>query len=146
MADLSLPILDRTASGEEALAAMKEHGRSGVIVQKGKRFWLYGAGHVVLALADNSTATLAEIEPTIELHRHQQRKASGYSTASLRTARFPGDQEGSPKILLSVESDLMDILQASPQDCYCKVDGKPVPGGKTGSDCPDGHRGSVRCV
>jgi CBS domain-containing protein len=68
MADLSLPILDRTASGEEALAAMKEHGRSGVIVQRGKRFWLYGAGHGVLALADNSAATLEDIKPTIELY------------------------------------------------------------------------------
>ncbi len=144
MADLSLPIVDRTASGEEALAAMKEHGRSGVIVQKGERFWLYGAGHVVLALADNSTATLAEIKPTTELYPYQ--RGSGYSMDLLRTARFPGDQEGSSKILLSLESDLLDVLQASPQDCYCKVDGKPVPGGKTGSDCPDGHRGSVRCV
>ena len=144
MADLSLPIVDRTASGEEALAAMKEHGRSGVIVQKGERFWLYGAGHVVLALADNSTATLAEIKPTTELYPYQ--RGSGYSMDSLRAARFPGDQEGSPKILLSLEGDLLDVLQASPQDCYCKVDGKPVTGGKTGSDCPDGHRGSVRCV
>ena len=145
MADLSLPILDRTASGEEALAAMKEHGRSGVIVQRGERFWLYGAGHVVLALADNSAATLAEIEPTTELYPWQ-RRASGYSMDLLRAARFPGDQEGSSKILLSLEGDLLGVLQASPQDCYCKVDGKPVPGGKTGSDCPDGHRGSVRCV
>jgi hypothetical protein len=38
MADLSLPILQRAASGEEALAAMKEHGLSGVIVQRGERF------------------------------------------------------------------------------------------------------------
>jgi hypothetical protein len=146
MADLSLPILDRTASGDEALTAMKQHGRSGVIVQSGERFWLYGAGHLVLALADNSTATLAEIEPTTELYPYRQNRASGYSIASLRAARFPGDQEGAPKILLSLEGDLLDVLQASPQDCYCKVDGKPVPGGKTGSDCPDGHRGSVRCI
>jgi hypothetical protein len=146
MADLSLPILDRTASGEEALAAMKEHGRSGVIVQRGERFWLYGAGHVVLALADNSGATLADIKPTTELYPYRQNRASGSSTASLRAARFLGDQDGSPKILLSLEGDLLDVLQASPQDCYCKVDGKPVPGGKTGSDCPYGHRGSVRCV
>ena len=90
MVDLSLPILDRTASGEEALAAMKEHGRSGVIVKERGRFWLYGAGHVVVALADDSTVTLAEIEPTIELHPYQQEKERGYSIASVRGARFPG--------------------------------------------------------
>jgi hypothetical protein len=146
MADLSLPILDRTASGEEALAAMKEHGRSGVIVQRGERFWLYGAGHVVLALADNSGATLADIKPTTELYPYRQNRASGSPTALLGAARFLGDQDGSPKIVFSLEDDLLDVLQASPQDCYCKVDGKPVPGGKTGSDCPYGHRGSVRCV
>lgn len=146
MVDLSLPMLDRTASCEEALAAMKEHGRSGVIVQDRGRFLLYGAGHVVVALADNSTVTLAEIKPTTELRRYRQRKVRGYSIASVRGARFLGDMEGSPKILFSVEGDLLDALQASPQDCYCRVDGKPVPGGKTGSDCPEGHRGSVRCV
>jgi hypothetical protein len=100
----------------------------------------------VLALADNSRATLAEIEPTTELYPYRQNRATGSSQASLGAARFPGDQEGAPKILLSLEGDLLDALQASPQDCYCKVDGKPVPGGKTGSDCPYGHRGSVRCV
>jgi hypothetical protein len=146
MADLSLPVLDRTASGEEALAAMREHGRSGVIVQRGERFWLYGAGHVVLALADNSGARLAEIKPTTELYPYRQNRASRSSTASLSTARFLGDQEGSPKILLSLDSGLLNVLQASPQDCYCRVDGKPVPGGKAGSDCPDGHHGSVRCI
>jgi len=144
MADLLLPILDRTTSAKEALGMMKEHGRSGVIVRTGERFWLYGAGHVVLGLANNPTATLAEIEPITELHHYE--KAVGYSMASLRAARFPGDYEGSHEYLLSLKRDLLDILQASPQDCYCKVDGKPVPGGKTGSDCPDGHRGSVRCV
>lgn len=148
MPDLSLPILDRSASAKEALTAMKEDAKSGVIAHSQGQFWLYSAGQVVVALSENPDVTLAEIQPTKELNAQlpPKWKTSAYSIISARYAGSAELVKGLHDIVFSVERDWFDALQASPQDCYCKVDGKPVAGGATGADCPDGHRGSVRCV
>jgi hypothetical protein len=52
----------------------------------------------------------------------------------------------SRNITYALGPDLLRTLDAGPKDCYCRVDGQSVVGGRNGADCPDGHRGSVRCV
>jgi hypothetical protein len=150
MSDLSLPIFDRSASAQEALAGMRRLGISGAVALHQGGFRLYTAGQVVVAISENPDVTLVDMTPARELNpslpRDRRSSGNAYLIASVRDAASRESIEGSNEIVFSVEAELFNVLQGSPQDCYCKVDGKPVPGGKTGADCPDGHSSSVRCV
>lgn len=153
MSDLSLPVLDRNATARDALAQMKQRAISGIVARHEGRFLLYTAGQVVVALSENPDVTLAVLDPERELSpilpQNREATRSGYSIAVRHHADFGAKDKGKDELreaTFSVEAGLLRLLQGGPEDCYCKVDGKPVADGKTGDDCPDGHRGSVRCV
>ncbi len=154
MVDLLLPIVDASAPAIEALRLMREHSLSAVIAHANKRFWLYTASQVVMSLADDYSSRLADVESTVELHSQPKRKrltrSLGLRRDSPGMAKLKEALSGSslqPQgIMFAVDQNLIPLLEATPKDCYCRVDGKAVAGGTTGADCPDGHRGSVRCI
>lgn len=131
---------------------MRDGALSGVAMIADGQCWLYEAAQVVVALADNPSARLADVPSTAVLTPSAD---AGVGSPAARflfvrsssTKRTAGSlTAGAPKVTYEVDPDLIRALAASPKDCYCRIDLKPVTGGRTGADCPDGHQRSVRCV
>ena len=146
MADIMMPILDGNPFAREAIAMMRQHSRSGVIVQESGGFWLYLASEVVIALAEDPSARLSGVKPARQLSPDLSAGTIAFLTEPGLRSRLTGASRSVGNVWFAVDEDLLTSLLAGPRDCYCKVDGKPVPGGTTGSNCPDGHSASVRCV
>lgn len=130
---------------------MRKYRRSGVLSAVGGGWRLYDAAHVVITLAENPDAPLSAvaarrvgpgliIDSTIAVVEIAVAK-----TAGKRVARR-GVSPSTGAALPGIDREQARVLAAGPKDCYCRVDLKPVTGGSTGGDCPNGHRGSVRCV
>jgi len=126
---------------------MSEYGRSGVLSDAGG--WrLYDAAHVVITLAEDPEAPLS----AVPARSVTATLSAGGTVAVLATTRGPsvarrrGRRGVSPAGPGGIDRAQAQMLSASPRDCYCRVDHKPVAGGRSGGDCPNGHRGSVRCV
>jgi hypothetical protein len=153
MADLMLPVIDASVSALEAMDLMRSHSLSGVIGHKDKNFRLYTASQVVSRLADDRSARLADVEST-ELHSQRKRSRTMRSLglrldspgiAAVKAA-LAGSSRSPRSAWFSVAASLIPLLEATPRDCYCRVDGKSVAGGTNGGDCPFGHHGTVRCI
>jgi hypothetical protein len=153
MADLLLPVIDASVSALEAMDLMRSHSLSGVIAHKDNKFQLYTASQIVSRLADDRSSRLADVEST-ELHSRRKRSRTMRSLglrpdspgiAAVKDA-LAGSSRTPRSVLFSVDASLIPLLEATPRDCYCRVDGKAVVGGTNGGDCPYGHRGSVRCI
>jgi hypothetical protein len=156
MPDLRLPLIPRTSSAQDALQLMRARSISGIMAyDPGPRFWLYTAADLVVALATDPDIGLTDIRVARPL------KLKPGQEVRLRRTMFPAlPRPGTeprrrrlPRLpiefsvaSLVIDASIIPLLEASPLDCYCKEDGKPVVDGKQGGDCPDGHRGSVRCV
>ena len=146
---VTLPVIDASGSAAEALRLMRDHACSAVIAFGAGRPLLYDAAQIVIALAKDPATRLSAMTPTTEL--------AGTATMSrvsrarvLRIGSTSGRlrRAGASKAAISYRIDpfLLRRVAASPKDCYCSVDRKPVSGGSNGGDCPRGHRQSVRCV
>jgi len=152
-APLTLPVIAPAQSARNALLLMRRYERSGVLVFKAGRWWLYEAARVVIALSDDPAARLADIRavrPPGPVTRTGP-VASIANAPPARTVRARVRRPGiAPPLGLTRASGLTAArrrtLGAGPRDCYCRIDLKPVVRGRTGGDCPYGHRGSVRCV
>src|SRR5262245_60001460 len=135
---LTLPLIAATASAREALELMRAHQRSGVIVMAGDGSRLYIAAPVVVTFAADPLARLIDIP------------ASWLPPAVTQSGSEGNVVPAAAMADITFESDRLDTdiaaLSAAPRDCYCRADLKPVAGGRTGGDCPDGHHGTVRCV
>lgn len=152
--EVQLPVIDAAATAAAALTLMRRHARSGVIAHQGGRSWLYAAPQIVVAIANNATVRLTDIQPTVELEVHRKLASPMASVGPLRstapaTRRLMAalsSKGAARRVAFALGPRLIRTLAAGPRDCYCSVDGEPVADGHPGDDCPSGHCGSVRCV
>jgi hypothetical protein len=150
---LRLPAVDvdTDTPASFALRLMRARGRSGVIGRGFDGVWLYSAAALVIAIADDPDVRLANVPPTAGVSDFQD--LFNFCIVTPRSFErieepFPGRSldSGPSPMQWKTQPALFRSLAASPHDCYCRVDGKPVEGGRTGGDCPYGHDGAVRCV
>jgi len=150
-APLTLPVIAPAQSARKALLLMRQYERSGVLAFKAGRWWLYEAARVVIALSDDPAVRLEDVRATRPpgLVTRKGSVASIETAPSARTPRTGVRRLGAALGLAparGLTAARRRTLGAGPRDCYCRVDLKPVARGRTGGDCPYGHRGSVRCV
>jgi hypothetical protein len=152
--EVHLPVIDAAATASAALRLMRQHARSGVIAHQGGRSWLYAAPQIVVAIADNPTVRLKDIQPAVELELHRKPEPPpaavgplpSTTPATKRLMAALSSKAAARRVAFALGPRLIRTLDAGPRDCYCSVDGEPVADGHPGNDCPSGHRGSVRCV
>jgi hypothetical protein len=146
-----LPVLDVAEPAAEALRLMRAHRCSGILAPAGEHFRLYEAAQIVIALAESPQATLADVAPSALLGPFEGRSGQALVRPKpVPSARVLGSGLRRPITSLPIsrvpDVELVRRLATAPRDCYCRIDFKPVEGGTSGADCPDGHRNSVRCV
>ena len=146
MPNLDLPFLRLDAKADVALDLMRHRSKSGVVGHSGGRYWLFAAWQVVIALSDSPSVTLMELKPLQELHLTRNSRTFDAAEDSGHRISLVGSLQEDIASHFGIDRATFTMLEGSPLDCYCRVDGKPVSGGQTGTDCPDGHHNSVRCV
>jgi len=148
-ASLTLPLIEPAESARDALKLMRKFKRSGVLTLRGGHWWLYDAARIVIALSENPGASLGEVRATkldaaVSPMGHVASIAMNRPQASSRRRGLA--VRGTMGAARRLTATMLETLAAGPYDCYCVKDKKPVPGGRTGGDCPYGHRQSVNCV
>jgi hypothetical protein len=147
---LILPAIAPTESAKKALQLMRAHQRSAIVSFSIGSWHLYEASNVVITLSEDPWALLSDV-PETRLVMHVARHGS-MAQVTPRTPRAPEGNAvrrgpapgGRPARTLTMAR--LKALAVGPRDCYCRIDLKAVIDGRTGGDCPDGHRGTVRCV
>lgn len=146
MPDLDLPLLRLDAKARDAFDLMRHRSTSGVVGHVDDRYWLFAAWQVVTALSDNPSVNLSDIRPLREMHPDRKSRIFDEAGISGHRISLAGQPQGDLVSHFRIDEVTFAMLEGSPHDCYCRVDGKPVPDGQTGTDCPDGHHNSVRCA
>ncbi len=156
------PVVDSKLSLDNALAVLKQGNRSAIVIQEGEFYSLVEAPDIVIGAAEGAAPHLSRLQGLLKLNV----LPLSTITAGLLDFNNPDvvgelerylDTSGSRFVILAAtpsrallasrsELDMMP-LQASPRDCYCKSDRKPVFPGVHYGNCPhdSNHVGTVRC-
>ncbi|QHN03795.1 hypothetical protein FTO74_10725 [Granulicella sp. WH15] len=145
-----------------AFAGLKQAARSALVFADGQSYSLFFAADIAIAIAERSSDTLSGVErrtalislPLFEFPRgfldfrdtglaarvehFLDSQKQRYALVAISTANA---------LIVSRQETDMFAIQASPVDCYCTADRKPVSSGVSGGNCPHdySHMGTVRC-
>lgn len=150
-----VPLVSSSSSLGQALAVMKSRRRSGIVASDGGQYWLFDAPTVVIAVSEHGPdMPLLDLLDRQPVHPAEPARPELTTKRALRHwldrfgVRYAIFGTSQLSVTIATYSETLRMaLEPSPQDCYCKVDKKPVPNGRTGGNCgTPGHTGSVRCV
>jgi hypothetical protein len=159
----TFPVLDALMSVEQGLQTLRSADRSALVVRNGGAYGFVNASSLVFAKADQTAVTLRELGGTppivpvmlaeipnmtldfsapqaaLEFENYLDRKKLEFVILATTYSQA---------LIASRHESAMVEKRASPRDCYCKTDGKPVVSGTHHGNCPydPTHVGTVRCV
>jgi hypothetical protein len=158
---VTLPLVSSEMTVSTALSTMRSRACAGLVILDGSDYWLIEAASVVIAISDRHEATtigelarrrvlfapmpdFREANVDIKLELRDWLDHFDVKYAAVATDFSTGYESVA---ILTYEERLRMELGASPHDCYCSVDKRPVARGRTGGNCgiPE-HGRSVRCV
>ncbi|MGA2736732.1 MAG: hypothetical protein ABSG65_04700 [Bryobacteraceae bacterium] len=156
------PVYDSGLNLQNALSFLKQENRSAIVVQEGNSYALAEVPDMVIAAAEKTATELKQLTTLVPLtvlpfsaiseglldFRNPSTISSLERYLDALQQRFVILAVTPARALVASRHEPdMTPLQASPQDCYCKIDRKPVSPGVRYGNCPHDskHVGTVRC-